>query len=392
MGDFDVIIIGAGAAGLMCALTAGARGRRVLLLDHAKAAGEKIRISGGGRCNFTNIHASPRDFLSRNPRFCVSALSRYTPRDFIALVERHGIAYHEKTLGQLFCDGSSRQIIDMLLQECDDAGVTLRLSTTVSRVEKGEEGYRLSTSAGDFSAASLVVATGGLSIPKMGATGFGYDLARQFGVSVLPTRAGLVPFTLDELMLERFRSLSGIAADSIAAYGKISFRESLLFTHRGLSGPSILQISSYWHEGEAVVLDLLPGQDAFLLLKEAKVAHPKQEALTLVGQWLPKRLAERMCDEAGVQGRLADLSHAKLQQLADHLNRWRVIPAGTEGYRTAEVTLGGVDTTALSSQTMESRDVPGLYFIGEVVDVTGHLGGFNFQWAWASGHAAGQVA
>lgn len=390
MTDYDVIIVGAGAAGLMCAAVAGQRGRKVLLIDHAKIPGEKIRISGGGRCNFTNIHASPRHFLSQNPHFPVSALKRYTPSDFIALVEKHGIAYHEKTLGQLFCDGSSQQIVNMLLHECRKGEVNIQMQSSVAKVRREGQAFMLETTVGNFTCASLVVATGGLSIPKMGATGWGYELARQFGLNIVPTRPGLVPFTLDALMLDRFKSLSGVATDSIAAIGKTQFAEALLFTHRGISGPSVLQISSYWQEKTPVIFNLAPGTDVFSELKNQKQHHPKQDVLTSLGQWLPKRLAERMCAESGVQGKLADMSHAALQKLAETVNRWMVIPDGTEGYRTAEVTLGGVDTDCLSSQTMAARNVAGLYFIGEVVDVTGHLGGFNFQWAWASAHAAGQ--
>ncbi|MEP2869807.1 NAD(P)/FAD-dependent oxidoreductase [Parvibaculum sp.] len=388
---YDAIIIGAGGAGLFCALTAGRRGRRVLVIDHAKKPGEKIRISGGGRCNFTNIHTSGKNFLSDNPRFCLSALAGFQPSAFIALVERHGIQWHEKTLGQLFCDGSSQQIIDMLLAECEKGGVTLALETEVKSVSKSESGFTLETSKGRFEAASLVVATGGKSIPKMGATGFGYDLARQFGLPVLPTRAALVPFTFGPELREQLDGLSGVSVDAVTACGKTRFAEALLFTHRGLSGPAILQISSYWKEGDEIVVNLAPGHDVFALLREARVNQPKQDVVTALSRLLPKSLAERLCEMTEVEGRLADLSDKRLRALAEQVNGWRVKPSGTEGFRTAEVTAGGVDTKQLSSKTMEARDVPGLYFIGEVVDVTGHLGGFNFQWAWASGHAAGQA-
>ncbi len=387
----DVIIIGAGAAGLMCAIEARKRGRRVLLLDHAKAAGEKIRISGGGRCNFTNIHATPANFISENPRFCISALKRYTPQDFIALVKKHGIAYHEKTLGQLFCDGSSQQIIDMLLAECQAANVTLQLNTRVTSLTRNGESFTVKTDSDTRTCQSVVIATGGPSIPKMGASGWGHDIAKQFGLNIITPRAGLVPFTLDEAMLRRFNPLSGIAMEDVEARaGSATFREAMLFTHRGLSGPAILQISSYWQQGEAITLNLLPTHDIFAELKNRKVSNGKQELHTMLAELLPKRLANAICEFNNLGGRLADFSHAKLEQVADSIQRWRITPNGTEGYRTAEVTLGGVDTNELSSKTFEATKVKGLYFIGEVVDVTGHLGGFNFQWAWASGHAAGQ--
>jgi len=383
---YDAIILGAGGAGLFCALTAGRRGRRVLVIDHGAKPGEKIRISGGGRCNFTNIHTTPKNFLSENPRFCISALAGYTPRDFIALVEAHGIAWHEKTLGQLFCDGSSQ-----LLDECGKAGVVIELETEVNSVAKREGGFTLETSRGPREAAALVVATGGKSIPKMGASGFGYDLARQFGLSVVPTRAALVPFTFGPELRERLDGLSGVAVDAEVSCGKTRFAEALLFTHRGLSGPAILQISSYWKEGGEIAVNMAPGHDVFAELREARAAQPKQDVVTALARLLPKSLAERLCAMTDVEGRLADLSDKRLRALATHVNDWRVKPSGTEGFRTAEVTAGGVDTKHLSSKTMEARAVPGLYFIGEVVDVTGHLGGFNFQWAWASGYAAGKA-
>ncbi|MDZ4381536.1 MAG: NAD(P)/FAD-dependent oxidoreductase, partial [Parvibaculum sp.] len=365
-------------------MTSARRGRRVLVIDHAKKPAEKIRISGGGRCNFTNIHTSGKNFLSDNPRFCLSALSGFTPKDFIAMVEAHGIAWHEKTLGQLFCDGSSLEIIGMLLDECGKAGVTITLETEVKSVSKGEGGFTVETSRGRFEAASLVVATGGKSIPKMGATGFGYDLAKQFGLGVIPPRPALVPFTFGPELRGQLEGLSGVSVDATVACGKTRFAEALLFTHRGLSGPAILQISSYWKEGDEIVVNLCPGHDVFAEFRQARTAQPKQDVVTALSRLLPKSLAERLCGMAGVEGRLADLSDKRLRALADSVNAWRVKPQGTEGFRTAEVTAGGVDTRFLSSKTMEARDHPGLYFIGEVLDVTGHLGGFNFQWAWAS--------
>lgn len=388
---YDAIILGAGGAGLFCAMTAGRRGRRVLVIDHAKKPAEKIRISGGGRCNFTNIHTSGKNFLSDNPRFCLSALAGFKPADFIALVEAHGIAWHEKTLGQLFCDGSSQQIIDMLLAECAKAGVTISLETEIRSVVKGEAGFTVETSKGHFAAPALVVATGGKSIPKMGATGLAYDIARQFGLRIVTPRPALVPFTFGPELREALEGLSGVSVDAVVSHGKTRFAEALLFTHRGLSGPAILQISSYWREGDEIVIDMAPGRDVLAELKEARKATPKQEIATALARILPKSLAENVARRAGVEGRLADLSDKKLEAAANLVNRWRVKPSGTEGYRTAEVTAGGVDTRDLSSQTMEARNVPGLYFIGEGVDVTGHLGGFNFQWAWASGFAAGRA-
>ncbi len=373
----------------MCAIEAGKRGRRVLVLDHADKPGEKIRISGGGRCNFTNLHCGPKNFLSQNLHFCKSALSRFTQHDFIALVNKHGIAWHEKTLGQLFCDGRSQQIIDMLLKECSDAGVDIRLSTTVSSVEPG---YAVKTSAGDFKADALVIATGGPSIPKMGATGFAYDAARQFGLNVISPRPALVPLTFTDDMKVLTQSLSGLSVDPAkASCDDTTFREALLFTHRGLSGPAILQISSYWREGEAVVLDLAPDQDMLAMLKKARMDAPRQLLQTILAQHIPSRLAESVVQRCGLpETRMADLSDLKLTPVAGHINRWRILPNGSEGFRTAEVTLGGVDTDELSSKTFESRQTPGLYFIGEAVDVTGHLGGHNFQWAWSSGWACGQ--
>lgn len=389
--DYDVVVMGAGAAGLMCAAIAGQRQRRVLLLDHAKKIAEKIRISGGGRCNFTNIHTAPENFLSQNPDFCRHALGHYTPHDFIVLVEKHGIAYHEKKLGQLFCDHSSQQIIDMLLTECRSGQVNLHIESSISAIEKITDGYCLQTSRGPFTCASLVIATGGLSIPKIGASPFGYEIAKQFGLNIIPTRAALVPLTFQNDLLEFCKALTGISVEASVCHGKTSFAEGLLFTHRGLSGPSILQISSYWQEGEAIEINLAPGEDPLALLKDRKL-YTKQDTHTVLAEILPKRLAYSICEQQQTLGRIAEISDKKLAVLANAVNRWRIIPNGSEGYRTAEVTLGGVDTTALNPQTMETRHQPGLYFIGEVVDVTGHLGGFNFQWAWASGFAAGQHA
>jgi predicted Rossmann fold flavoprotein len=384
----DVIILGAGAAGLMCAGIAAKRGRSMLLLEQARQPGEKIRISGGGRCNFTNLHTSPANFLSENPRFCHSALSGYTQHDFIALVETYGIAWHEKTRGQLFCDGSSRQVIDLLLEECRNAH--LRLGVRVSAISKSEGGFVVTSDQGEFRGRSLVVATGGPSIPKMGASGFGYRIAEQFGLKMVPPRAALVPLTFDAVMLAQFRDLSGIPVEASVSCGKARFDEALLFTHRGLSGPAILQISSYWRAGEDIVIDMAPALDVLALLKQLRRDHPRQELATALAGFLPRRLAQTIAELIGGPDRLADFSDKLLLKVTAAVKAWQVRPNGTEGYRTAEVTLGGVDTTELSSKTFESKSVPGLYFIGEVVDVTGHLGGFNFQWAWSSGHAAGR--
>jgi len=387
----DVLIIGAGAAGLMCAITAGQRGRRVLLLDHANKPGKKILMSGGGRCNFTNLGVTPANYLSANPHFAKSALARYTPADFIALVEKHRIAYHEKELGQLFCDDSSKQIVRMLLDECAAAGVRVETSCAVERVRRGEAGFSVSTARGEVHAESLVVASGGLSIPSMGATGFGYELARQFGHAVRPTRAGLVPLTLSGKHQERYADLSGVALPAEARCGKQAFRAGLLFTHRGVSGPSILQISSYWEPGQELRLDLLPDRDAADWLPAQRAARPAAELKTMLGDVLPKRLAQRLCELDFGNRPMRQYREAELAAIGARINDWPLVASGTEGYRTAEVTLGGVDTDGLSSSTMQSKLVPGLYFIGEVVDVTGWLGGYNFQWAWASGHAAGEV-
>ena len=376
----------------MCAIRAGRRGRSVLVLDHAAAPGEKIRISGGGRCNFTNIHAGPKNFLSANPHFAKSALARFTPQDFIAMVERHGIAWHEKTLGQLFCDNSAKDIIRMLTDEMRDAGAQLRLRTEIRDIDQTAGGYRLSTSEGAFEASSLVVATGGKSIPKMGATGFAYRIAEQFGLPLVETRPGLVPLTLDPQLLQRLAPLSGIAAPAEIRHDKTAFREALLFTHRGLSGPAILQISSYWREGEEIMVVIEPDIDVFALLKKAKQGNGRQSAQTALAEILPKRLAQYVVESEGISGNMADQSDKRLQQLAAAIQSWSLKPSGSEGYRTAEVTLGGIDTACLDSRTMQVKTIPDLFFIGECVDVTGWLGGYNFQWAWASGHVAGEAA
>ena len=389
----DVLVIGAGAAGLMCAITAGQRGRRVLALDHANKPGKKILMSGGGRCNFTNLGVTPAQYISANPHFCKSALARYTPADFIALVEKHRIAYHEKELGQLFCDESSKLIVRMLLDECATAGVRIETSCAVERVRKTDEGFTVLTANGEVHAESLVVASGGLSIPSMGATGLGYELARQFGHNVLPTRAGLVPLTLSGKHLEHYQDLAGVALPvAEARVGKRSFRAGLLFTHRGISGPSILQISSYWQPGDELRIDLSPQQDIGDWLIAQRAARPAAELRNVLGDLLPRRLAQRLCELWLGSRPMRQYRDADLNDTGARLHDWPIVASGTEGYRTAEVTLGGVDTDGLSSSTMQSKHVPGLYFIGEVVDVTGWLGGYNFQWAWASGRAAGEVA
>lgn len=387
----DVLILGGGAAGLMCALTAGQRGRRVRVVDHANKVGKKILMSGGGRCNFTNYHTGPENFLSANPHFCKSALARYTQWDFIALVERHGIAYHEKEAGQLFCDVSSKAILRMLLDECAAAGVQIDTDMPVDEVRHDGRGFELRSGVQTVRAPSLVVATGGLSIPKMGATGLGYTLARQFGHRILPTRAGLVPLTLSGRPLAEIDGLAGVALPAAAHCGDQRFNSAVLFTHRGLSGPAILQISSYWQPGDALHLDLLPDRDAADWLQAEKAARPAQLLERLLADTLPRRLAQRLSEQQAWAGSLQHFSDTRLAAVGAALNQWSVTASGTEGYRTAEVTLGGVDTDELSSQTLESRHRPGLYFIGEVVDVTGHLGGHNFQWAWSSGVAAGRV-
>lgn len=388
--SYDVLVLGAGAAGLMCAWEAAKRGARVLVLDHAPKAAGKIRISGGGRCNFTNLDVTPKNFLSQNPRFCISALKRFTSQDFINRVADAGIAYHEKTLGQLFCDDSAQQIIDLLLSGCAAAGAQVQTKTKIIAVSQSGNGFTVNTDRGAYKGAQVVVATGGPSIPKMGSSGFGYKLAEQFGLKTIPPRAGLVPLTFEDDLLARAKELAGVSVAAEVACGKVRFAEGLLFTHRGLSGPSILQISSYWTQGKALTINLAPTMDMFDVLRENRKEHPKQDIRTTLSHHLPRRLVESICHEVSIEGRLADLSDKRLRHVSDRINAWRVVPKGTEGYRTAEVTLGGVDTAELSSKTFEAKKVPGLYFIGEVVDVTGHLGGFNFQWAWASGFAAGQ--
>lgn len=387
----DVVVIGAGAAGLMTAITAGQRGRQVQVIDHANKVGKKILMSGGGRCNFTNTGTTPANFLSANPHFCKSALARYTPWHFIELVSKHGIAYHEKELGQLFCDISSKQIVKMLVDECQAAGAQIRTECSVQRIEHGSDGLRVHTTQGLFHCASLVVATGGLSIPSMGATGFGYEIARQFGHQVLPTRAGLVPLTLSGKHQERLADLSGVALPIEARCNGKSFQNFMLLTHRGVSGPAILQISSFWQPGDALELDLLPGQDAGEWLRQMKRERPAAELRTVLAEVLPKRLAQRLCEHWLPDRPVRQLDEPVLRQAAQLLGAFPLVASGTEGYRTAEVTLGGVDTAEVSSSTMESKRVPGLHFVGEVLDVTGWLGGYNFQWAWASGHAAGGV-
>ncbi|UXN65911.1 NAD(P)/FAD-dependent oxidoreductase [Phyllobacterium sp. A18/5-2] len=391
MRQVDVLIIGAGAAGMMCAIEAGKRGRSVIIVDHAAAPGEKIRISGGGRCNFTNLNAAPQNYISSNPHFCISALRRYTQRDFIGLVDRYGIAWHEKTLGQLFCDGSAKQIIDLLVTEMNRAGVELRLRTTADAIERSTEGYVVDLAGEHVRCASLVVACGGKSIPKMGATGFGYDIARQFGLKLTETRPALVPLTFDDNTLAPLKPLSGISVDAVISHGKTKFMEAMLFTHRGLSGPSILQISSYWREGDTISVAMLPGVKVFDALRAARTRNGRQALQTALGELLPKRLAQLIAESSRIEGHLADLSDKQLLAVEKAVNDWQVKPAGSEGYRTAEVTLGGVDTDGLNQKTMEAKSAKGLYFIGEVVDVTGWLGGYNFQWAWSSGWVAGQA-
>ncbi|GHA70362.1 NAD(P)/FAD-dependent oxidoreductase [Cognatilysobacter bugurensis] len=397
MEHVDVLVIGGGAAGLYAAMTAGRRGRRAVVIEHANRVGKKILMSGGGRCNFTNTGTTPENYLCGNPHFCKSALARHTPWHFIELVERHRIAYHEKELGQLFCDESSKLIVRMLVDECTSAGVRIETSCSVERVAHRDDGqFELHTTHGAFVATSLVVASGGLSIPSMGASGFGYELARQFGHALLPTRAGLVPLTLSGKHHERLAELSGVALPVVATCNGQSFENFMLVTHRGVSGPSILQISSYWQPGDALTLDLLPGVDAYEALFGWQKARPAAEFKTVLGDAMPKRFAQRLCEVYLPHGPhtrpLRQYTPAQLRAIADVLQAWPLVASGTEGYRTAEVTLGGVDTDGVSSSTMQSRLVPGLYFVGEVLDVTGWLGGYNFQWAWASGHAAGLAA
>lgn len=385
---FDVIIIGAGAAGLMAAISAGKRGRKVLVLDHSNKVGKKILMSGGGRCNFTNLDIQHENYISHNPHFCKSALSRYTQWDFIALVEKHGIDYHEKTLGQLFCDKSSKQILAMLLEECAQVKVEILTKCSVEKTTQTDKGFELKTNQGDWQCQSLVVATGGLSIPKMGATGFGYEVAKQFGITVLPQSAGLVPFTLLESMKQEFEGLSGTSVDAIVECNGQSFRENILFTHRGLSGPAILQISSYWNQGDELGINLLPDIDLLQVLEE----NQSKQLNTILANYFSKKLSQTLCElwfKEWYDKPIAEISKTNKEQIVKQLHQWQFKPNGTEGYRTAEVTKGGIDTNEISSKTFESNKVKGLYFIGEVLDVTAHLGGYNFQWAWSSGHACG---
>jgi predicted Rossmann fold flavoprotein len=383
----DVVIVGGGAAGLMCAIEAGKRGRSVLILEHNKEIGEKIRISGGGRCNFSNLVAEPRNYMSQNPHFCKSALARYPSASFIALVEKHGISYHEKKLGQLFCDNSSKQIIDMLLSECMAVRVEIQTKTRVASVRRNNT-YVISTSRGDIETSSLVIASGGLSIPKLGASDFGYGIAKQFGMNTITPKPGLVPLTFRSADKDFFSSLSGVSLDAVVRSKEINFRDQLLFTHRGLSGPAILQISSYWDKGEPIVLNLLPDQDAFAFLRRNH--DSKSHLSTVLEEVLPKRFVQKWFESHGGMRPINRYSLKELREIAEGLNAWQIVPSGTEGFGKAEVTVGGIDTDELSSKTMESKHIPGLYFVGEVVDVTGWLGGYNFQWAWSSGWVAGQ--
>ena len=389
---YDVIIVGAGAAGMMCAIEAGKRKRKVLLIDHAKKIGEKIRISGGGRCNFTNINAHPSKFISNNPKFVISALSQYTQNDFINLIKKHNIKFHEKKLGQLFCDQSAQQIVNMLLLECEKANVTLMKEAIVANIEKQDDQYSLVISNDAYFCNSLIIATGGLSVPKIGASKFGYDVAKKFNMNIVETLPALVPLTFSERILAICKELSGLSLESVVFFNKIFFQEGMLFTHRGLSGPSILQISSYWKLGDKIKINLSPKIDIFKLLEKEKKLNPKQNIINIISEILPKRLALIICKENSVNCNISELSNKLLKQLSNSINAWVINPIGSEGYRTAEVTLGGVDTNEISSKTMMSKKNPGLFFIGEVVDVTGHLGGYNFQWAWSSGFVAGQYA
>jgi predicted Rossmann fold flavoprotein len=386
---YDVIILGAGASGLLCAMTAGRRGRRVLILDHAQKIGEKVRISGGGRCNFTNLHAGPKHYFSNNPRFCRDALKAYPPREFMALMEQHRISWHEKEQGQLFCDNSAMDIVEMLRAECAVAGVEFRMGSTIRDIDSSTTGFIVMTNCEPVQGDSIVVATGGRSIPKMGATGFGYDIARRFGLCLIPQRPGLVPLTFDSATLKPIRALSGLSLNVQVRCAGQRFDDALLFTHRGLSGPAILRASNYWQKGESLEIDLAPGQDLYARLKSLRDQHPRQEPATVLAEIMPKRLARHLATTCGASARLAEIGNPLLRQLGEAVHRWRIKPQGTEGWRTAEVTLGGVDTQELDSRTLAVKSIPGLYFIGEVVDVTGDLGGFNLHWAWASGHAAG---
>ena len=390
--QFDVIVVGAGAAGMMSAIEAGKRGRKVLLVDHAKKIGEKIRISGGGRCNFTNIHTHPSKFISNNPKFVISALKQYTQNNFIDLIKKHNIKFHEKKLGQLFCDESAQQIIDMLLLECEMAKVVLKKDTTIDDIDKQDDNYFIVVGSDKYFSQSLIIATGGLSIPKIGASKFGYDIAQKFGLKVIETLPALVPLTFSEKILAICKELTGLSVEAVVSFKKTFFEEGMLFTHRGLSGPSILQISSYWKLGDNIKVNLSPKLDVDKFLNDRKISSPKQDIGIIVSEILPKRLAHIICNENNVNGNICELSNKVLTSLSNSINAWAINPTGTEGYRTAEVTLGGIDTEEISSKTMMSNKHPGLFFIGEVVDVTGHLGGYNFQWAWSSGYVAGQYA
>jgi len=389
---FDVIIIGAGAAGLMSAIEAGKRGRKVLLVDHAKKIGEKIRISGGGRCNFTNINTHHSKFISKNPKFVISALKQYTQNNFIDLIKKHNIKFHEKKLGQLFCDESAQQIIDMLLLECQTANVSVKKETIITDVGKKNEQYFIAVGSDKYLCDSLIIATGGLSVPKIGASKFGYDIAKKFNLNIVETLPALVPLTFSEKILTMCKELSGLSLEAVVFFNKTFFQEGMLFTHRGLSGPSILQISSYWKLGNDIKINLAPKIDIFKILEMEKKSNPKQDINNIIAEILPKRLASMICKENNISGNISELSNKVLKQLGVSINTWDINPTGSEGYRTAEVTLGGVDTNEISSKTMMSIKNPGLFFIGEVVDVTGHLGGYNFQWAWSSGYVAGQYA
>ncbi|MDB9718511.1 NAD(P)/FAD-dependent oxidoreductase [Candidatus Pelagibacter sp.] len=389
---YDVVIVGAGAAGLMSAIEAGKRGRKVLLVDHAKKIGEKIRISGGGRCNFTNVHTHPSRFISNNPKFVISALKQYTQNNFIDLIKKHNIKFHEKKLGQLFCDESAQQIIDMLLSECEMANVVLKKNTIIDDIDKQDNKYFIVVGDDKYFCESLIIATGGLSIPKIGASKFGYDIAQKFNLKVIETLPALVPLTFSKKILAICKELTGLSVEAVVSFKKIFFEEGMLFTHRGLSGPSILQISSYWKLGDDIKVNLSPKLDVDKFLNDRKISNPKQDISIIVSEILPKRLAYIICNENNVNGNICELSKKILTNLSNSINAWAINPTGTEGYRTAEVTLGGIDTEEISSKTMMSNKHPGLFFIGEVVDVTGHLGGHNFQWAWSSGYVAGQYA
>ncbi|MDB0048994.1 NAD(P)/FAD-dependent oxidoreductase [Candidatus Pelagibacter sp.] len=389
---FDVIVVGAGAAGMMSAIEAGKRGRKVLLVDHAKKIGEKIRISGGGRCNFTNIHTHPSKFISSNPKFVISALKQYTQNNFIDLIKKHNIKFHEKKLGQLFCDESAQQIVDMLLLECEMANVVLKKDTTINDIDKQDDKYFIIIGNDKYFCESLIIATGGLSIPKIGASKFGYDIAQKFNLKIIETLPALVPLTFSEKILAICKELTGLSVEAVVSFKKTFFEEGMLFTHRGLSGPSILQISSYWKMGDDIKVNLSPKLDVDKFLNDRKTSNPRHDINNIVSEILPKRLAHIICNENKVNGNICELSKKVLTSLSNSINAWAINPTGTEGYRTAEVTLGGIDTEEISSKTMMSNNHPGLFFIGEVVDVTGHLGGYNFQWAWSSGYVAGQYA